>query len=177
MPTTLLEGLLSGITHPVLGLDHLTFMVAIGLAAALAPASLLIIACFVAASLAGTVVHAANFDFAYSEQLVAISVILAGLLLLTGYGSKRSIWLPFALLAGLVHGYAFGETILWANLDVTAAYTAGVLGVLVAITVAIMLVISKVLKVSDAQSIPVRAAGGVFAMIGIYLLIGLLHGD
>src|SRR5215475_7242971 len=166
MPTNLLEGLLSGITHPALGLDHLTFMVVIGLVAALANTSLLVIGCFVAASLVGIVVHAANFDFAYSEQLVAISVILAGLLLLTGYGSKRSIWLPFALLAGLVHGYAFGETILGANLDV-----------LVAITVAIMLVISKVLKVSDAQSIPVRAAGGVFAMIGIYLLIGLLHGD
>jgi hypothetical protein len=54
---------------------------------------------------------------------------------------------------------------------------AGVLGVLVAITATILLVISKVLKVSDAQSIPVRAAGGAIAMIGIYLLIGLLHGD
>ena len=177
MPTNLMEGLLSGITHPVVGLDHLTFMLVIGLVAALANASLRVIGCFVVASLVGIVVHAANFDFAYSEQLVAFSVILAGLLLLMGYGSKRSIWLPFAVIAGLVHGYAFGETILGANLDVTAAYTAGVLGVLVAITVAIMLVISKVLKVSDAQSIPVRAAGGVFAMIGIYLLIGLLHGD
>jgi hydrogenase/urease accessory protein HupE len=73
------------------------------------------------------------FDFAYSEQLMAISAILAGLLLLTGYGSKRSIWVPFALVAGLVHGYAFGETILGANLDVTAAYMAGVLGIVVAI--------------------------------------------
>src|SRR5262249_17358675 len=107
MPTTLLEGLLSGITHPIAGVDHLTFMVAIGLAAALAEASLLVIAFFVAASLVGIVVHAANFDFAYSEQLVAISVILAGLLLLMGYGSKRSIWLPFAVITGLVHGYAF----------------------------------------------------------------------
>src|SRR5262249_54705679 len=129
MPTTLLEGLLSGITHPAVGLDHLTFMLVIGLVAGLANASLLIIACFV-------VIHAANFDFACSEQLVAISVILAGLLLLMGYGSKRSIWLPFAAIAGLVHGYAFGETVLGANLDVTAAYMAGILAIVVAITVA-----------------------------------------
>ena len=80
------------------------------------------------------------------------------------------------VLSGLVHGYAFGETILGANLDVTAAYMAGVLGVVTAITVAAMLVISKGLKVSDAQSIAVRAVGGVFAMIGIYLIIGL-QGD
>src|SRR5262245_22698769 len=149
MPTTLLEGLLSGITHPVFGLDHLTFMIAIGLAAALSAASFLIIACFVAACLAGTVVHAANFDFAFSEQLVAISVILAGLLLLTGYGSKRWIWPVFALLCGLVHGYAFGETILGANLDVTAAYLVGLLGIVVVVAVTVMLVISKGLKVSN----------------------------
>jgi urease accessory protein len=177
VPTTLLEGLLSGITHPAVGLDHLTFMVVIGLVAVLAPESFVIIACFVASCLAGTVVHAVNFDFAYSEQLVAISVILAGLLLLTGYGSKRWIWLAFALLSGLVHGYAFGETILGANLDVTAAYMIGLLGVIVAITVAAMLVISKGLKVSNPGSIPVRAAGGIVAAIGIYLLIGLLRGD
>jgi urease accessory protein len=108
---------------------------------------------------------------------VAISVILAGLLLLTGYGSTRSIWLPFTVIAGLVHGYAFGETVLGANLDVTAVYMAGVLGVVVAITVAMLLVISRVLKVSDAQSISVRTAGGVVAAIGFYLLIGLLRGD
>jgi len=157
MPTTLLEGFLSGITHPAVGFDHLTFMVAIGIAAALAPASLVIIACFIAACLPGTVVHAANFDFAYSEQLVASSVILAGLLLLLGYGSNRSIWLAFALLSGLVHGYAFGETILGANLDVTAAYMIELFGVVVAITVAVM-AISKGLKTSNAASIPRRTA-------------------
>src|SRR5262245_61345954 len=177
MPTTLLEALLGGITHPVLGLDHLTFMIALGLAAALAPAGLLIITAFAAASLTGNIVHAANFDFAYSEQLVAASVILAGLLLLMGYAAKRPIWLPFVLAAGLVHGYAFGEMILGANLDVTAAYMAGVLVVVLAITVAVMLAVSKGLKFTDARSIPVRAAGGVVAAIGIYLLIALLHGD
>jgi len=69
-------------------------MVAIGLAAALAPASLVIIACFAAASLAGTVVHAANFDFAYSEHLVAISVILAGLLLLMAFDRSAGFGWP-----------------------------------------------------------------------------------
>src|SRR5262249_62294954 len=137
--------------HAAVGLHHPTFMIAIGIAAARVRASPLVIACFVAASLVGIVVHVANFDFAFSEQLVAISVILAGLLLLMGYGSKRWIWLPFAVIAGLVHGYAFGETILGANLDVTAVYMAGVLGVVVAITVAVMLVVSKGLKLTNAE--------------------------
>jgi hypothetical protein len=41
----------------------------------------------------------------------------------------------------------------------------------------VMLVISKGLKVSNPASIPIRAAGGIVAAIGVYLLIGLLHGD
>jgi urease accessory protein len=177
MPTTLLEGFLSGISHPVVGLDHLTFMVMIGLVAALMPSGLAVIASFVVASEIGIVIHAANYDFAYSEQLVATTVILGGLLLIAGYGSKPFIWLPFAFIAGLIHGYAFGETILGANLDVTGAYILGVLGVIVAITAAVMLALSKWLKVSDAASIPVRAAGAIIASIGIYLLIAVLRGD
>jgi len=54
-----------------------------------------------------------------------------------------------AVIAGLAHGYAFGETVLGANLDVTATYMAGVVGTVVAITVAVMLVTSKVLKVAS----------------------------
>ena len=97
--------------------------------------------------------------------------LLANLLLFAGQGVGKSH------LAAAIGRNAFGETVLGANLDVTAAYMAGVLGVVVAITMTILLVIAKVLKVSDAQSIPVRAAGGVIAMIGIYLLIGILHAD
>ena len=177
MPTTLLEGLLSGISHPAVGLDHLTFMVVVGLVAALMPSGAALIASFVVASLIGVVIHAANYDFAYSEQLVAATVILAGLLLIAGYGSRRSIWLTFAVIAGLIHGYAFGETILGANRDVAGAYMLGVLGTVIAITAAVTLVVSKGWKVSDAASVPVRAVGAVVAAIGIYLLIALLRGE
>ena len=39
-PTTLYEGLVSGLAHPVIGLDHLAFIVAAGLIAAVAGMSL-----------------------------------------------------------------------------------------------------------------------------------------
>src|SRR5947208_1258495 len=97
--------------------------------------------------------------------------------MLTGYGSKRSIWLSFAVIAGLAHGYALGETILGANADVTATYMAGALGIMVAITVAVMLATSNVLKIADAQSIFVRTAGGAVAAMGFHVLIGLLQGE
>jgi urease accessory protein len=81
MPTTFLEGLWSGIGHPAIGLDHLTFVVVLGIVAAMAPAGATMIASFVVA--AGVVIHAANFEFALSEQLVSFSVVIAGVLLAT----------------------------------------------------------------------------------------------
>jgi urease accessory protein len=35
MPTTILEGLQSGLTHPAVGLDHLAFILVLGVVAAL----------------------------------------------------------------------------------------------------------------------------------------------
>jgi urease accessory protein len=43
MPTTFLDGLLSGLQHPALGLDHLAFIVVLGVAAAFTRAGIPII--------------------------------------------------------------------------------------------------------------------------------------
>ena len=82
MPTTFLEGLLSGLSHPSVGLDHLAFILLLGVVAALIPAGLALIAAFAATAAVGAAVHAVNFDFPLSEQLVALSVVLAGALYL-----------------------------------------------------------------------------------------------
>jgi urease accessory protein len=50
MPTTFLEGLLSGVQHPALGLDHLVFIVVLGVAAALTRGAIPMIGAFLAAA-------------------------------------------------------------------------------------------------------------------------------
>jgi len=177
MPITVLEGLLAGFRHPAVGLDHLTFMIVIGIAAALVPAGAAVIASFVVSSLVGVLIHAANFDFPYSEHAVATSVMVAGVLLLIGYGGKRAAWLPLAIVAGLIHGYAFGETILGADWPVIAAYMLGILGTITAIPVAVMLLASKAVRLPNASSLLLRTAGGVVVCLGIYLLISVVRGD
>ena len=78
--------------------------------------------------LVGIVVHAANFDFGYCEQLVAISVIMAGFLLLTGYGSKRWIWLPFKLRHCRVVGMTLAFTLMNRRASLLALLSAALFG-------------------------------------------------
>jgi urease accessory protein len=125
MPTTFLEGLLSGLSHPALGLDHLAFIVVLGVAAALTRAGIPLILTFVATAAVATYARAINFDYPYVEQLVALTVVAAGVLVALGLGARRLIWLPFAAVAGLLHGYAFGEEVLGADGPVIAAYVIG----------------------------------------------------
>lgn len=174
MPTTFLEGLQSGLTHPALGLDHLAFILVLGVVAALIPAGIPLIAAFIATAAVGTLVHAVNFDFPLSEQLVALSVLIAGLLIAIGLGAKQLIWLPFIGVAGLLHGYAFGEEILGADGAVIGAYLIGVVIVCSAIALAVMQITSKVLALSDAGSRPLRIGGALIGILGIVLLAQLI---
>lgn len=174
MPTTFLEGLLSGLSHPAVGLDHLAFVVVLGVVAALVSAGIPLIAAFIATAAIGTVVHAVNYDFPLSEQLVALSVVIAGVLIALGLGAKQLIWLPFAGIAGLLHGYAFGETVLGADGMVIGAYVIGVVAVCSVIALGIMLVASRVLGLSDARWPPLRAAGALVGILGIVLLVQLM---
>ena len=173
MPTTFLEGLLSGLHHPAVGLDHLVFLVVLGVAAALMRAGVLTILAFVATAVIGTYARAVNFDYPYVEQLVSLSVVVAGLLIAFGLGAKKLIWLPLAAVAGLLHGYAFGEEVLGADGPVIAAYMIGVTVVCLAIALAVMLVSSKVLALSDPGSRLLRIAGALVAVLGIVLLAQL----
>jgi urease accessory protein len=177
MPTTFLEGLLSGLQHPALGLDHLAFIVVLGVAAALARAGLLLILAFVATTAVATYARAINFDYPYVEQLVALTVIVAGVLIALGLGARKLVWLPFAAVAGLLHGYAFGEEVLGADGAPIAAYIIGGTVACAAIAYAAKLIASWVPGLSDARWWPLRVAGVLVAVLGVYLLAQLVIGE
>ncbi len=124
-PTTFWHGLLSGLGHPILGPDHLMFVLALGVTAAFAAPGLLIPAAFIAATMAGVLVHAAGFDIPLAEALVGATLMVLGAVFLTGRTFTSPVWLVFSALAGIVHGYAFGETIVGADRGVIGAYLAG----------------------------------------------------
>ena len=108
-PATFVEGLLSGLGHPVIGPDHLAFLLAIGVAVGVGGLNLALPALFVVASAIGVTLHVNGVDLPAAELVVAVSVLLAGFLIASGRALPVSIWAGLFAVAGLFHGYAFGE--------------------------------------------------------------------
>lgn len=170
-PTTFMEGFLSGIGHPVIGIDHLAFIIAIGIAAAFVNGGAGIIAGFIAASSLGVLAHVIELNVPLVEVLVAASVIVAGAALAVGLTSARAGWLLLAVIAGLFHGYAFGETVVGAERTVIGAYLIGLAIIMAAIATVAMLVSRKFFAATETNPIGLRTAGGALAALGLFLLV------
>ena len=75
IPSTFAEGFLSGLGHPVIGIDHLAFVVAVGLLAALSSKFGMIIPCaFTVATAIGTGIHLQSVNLPVPELIIAASV-------------------------------------------------------------------------------------------------------
>lgn len=173
-PSTFLEGFLSGIGHPVIGPDHLAFIVAIGIAAAFVPKGFRVIAAFIAASTLGVLLHTAALNIPLAEQAVALSVVVAGGLLAFGRGPRLSFWPPLAALAGLFHGFAFGEAVVGAERAVVGAYLIGIAIIASVIAGALMIFASRVIDFKEPAMKQLRPAGVLLACIGVVMLAGSL---
>jgi urease accessory protein len=136
LPVTFMQGLLSGLAHPIIGLDHFAAIVGVGIVAALIGRGVLPVLAFSAALILGVVLHLESANIPAAEVLVGLSTLLIGGLVVL----RRSIGiLPSAVLfaaAGVVHGYALGESIVGAEPSPLGAYLAGLLVVQTVIAVA-----------------------------------------
>ncbi|WP_119422149.1 HupE/UreJ family protein [Desertibaculum subflavum] len=124
-PATLAQGLLSGLAHPVIGLDHLAFVVAAGVLAAPLAGRFLLPAAFVVAGLAAALWHVAGFDLPAAEIGVPLSVLVLGGIVLWGRALPAQLLAALFALAGLLHGYALAETVVGAETTPVVAYLAG----------------------------------------------------
>ena len=130
-PDNFLNGFLSGLAHPVIGLDHLAFVVASGLIAVGMEQGLLIPIAFVIATLIGTGIHLQGINLLFPEGIVALSVVIFGLILtlkkgLQNHSNLYTIALAtLAMIAGIFHGYAYGESIIGARVAALVAYLIG----------------------------------------------------
>lgn len=122
MPETLLHGLLSGVGHPIIGPDHLAFIVAAGVLAALAGRPLTAPLGLVAGALAGAAIHLGAVNLPGAEVLVALSALLAGVAVLLGARAGAGLLVGAFAIAGVFHGYAYAEAVIGAEQGVIAAY-------------------------------------------------------
>ena len=169
LPASVMSGLLSGIGHPIIGLDHLAFIAGVGIASAFLPRGIIAIAAFVVATVVGCALHLRGVTLPGAEFIVAGSVLFVGVAIMSGRAMPAILAASIFALAGLFHGYAYGEAIFGAEQTPVAAYLIGFAAIQTAIAAAAML-ITKGLA-SMASAVPARLAGAVIAGIGLTFLV------
>jgi urease accessory protein len=168
MPVTLTDGLLSGLGHPIIGLDHFAAVVAVGCLAAAHPKGWGLIIGFVIAMMAGVAAHLQGATVPGAELLVAGTVIALGAVLVTHRQLSAAIALVLFVAVGWIHGYALGESIFGAEQTPLWAYLIGLAVIQSAVALAAMS-IARLLTQRDALRL--RLVGAGIAGIGIAIIV------
>lgn len=159
------EGLAAGFTHPLLGIDHLVAMLAIGLWAAQAgfARGWVLPAAFLGGMAGGIGLGLMTALPAWIEPGVAATVLVLGLVVALAVPMRAAVALPLAGVFGLLHGAAHG----------------GEIGGSVLLTAAGMLAASAVLhatgfamgRLASGRAAWLRSGGAGIALAGAALLV------
>lgn len=175
LPSNFFEGFVAGLAHPIVGLDHFAFVVAVGLLAAVSRQGIKIPVAFVLAAMAGTGLHLTQLTLPAAEFVISGSVLLFGVLLAMKQRPNDWILTGLAAIVGLFHGYAYGEAIFGAEMTPLVAYLAGFTVIQLVVAIAAFLLGKAVLKQATEQpALPLRFAGCVICGIGIAFLSTLI---
>lgn len=176
---TFTHGLASGVGHPVLGFDHLFFVLAMGVAALFTGRKLLTPAAYIGAMLAGTALMYAGIAMPIAETVIVLSLIVLGGIVLSGKALGTTAALVIFATFGLFHGSAFGGTIAGQEGGIGGAV---LLGYLIGLGVTQYLVaiaagwaVEK-LGATDASAINARLGGAMVAGVGVFLALEILEG-
>jgi urease accessory protein len=162
--------MLSGLGHPVIGIDHFAAVVAIGCLAAAHRAGAALAVGFVLAMMAGVAVHLHGTTVPGAELLVALSVIVLGAILLRTPQLPLSAALGLFVLVGLTHGYALGESIYGAEPAPLYAYLLGLAVIQSVVALGAMTIARSVTRRSGEPS-TLRLIGAGIAGIGLAVLV------
>ena len=170
-PATFGEGILSGLGHPVIGLDHFAAVVAVGCLAAAHRAAYALVMAFVLAMMAGVALHLHGATVPGAEILVALSVIALGALMLGDRQMPVSAALILFAIVGGVHGYALGESIYGAEPTPLYAYLLSLAIVQSAIALTAATFARSLIQRRGADLSPLRLVGAGIAGIGLAVLM------
>ena len=171
LPETFAQGFLSGLGHPVIGLDHAAFIVAAGFFLAPVGGGMWGVLAIIGGSLFGAALHLLGVGLTGGEVGVALSVILIGGLVM----ARRRIELPWLAaglaLAGMLHGYAYAESIFGAEAAPLVAYLIGFSLVQLGIAAAAFLFHRRLIAAREAWTNPVSSGlGAAVGAIGVVFL-------
>ena len=174
-PAGFAEGFLSGLGHPVIGFDHLAFVIAVGLIAAFHRNHVLMPAAFVAGTVGGAVLTLAAVTLPFAELVITGSVIAAGAVAMRGRMTDLRVAGGAAAAVGLFHGWAYGATIVGAEPTPIFAYLAGFGLVQMAIAIGVAMLVKNIWKSLDAGALQPRLAGAAIAGVGITYMVEIVE--
>jgi urease accessory protein len=166
------SGFVSGLTHPLFGLDHVTAMVAVGIWGAFLgrPAIWILPVVFPLVMAFGGVLGIAGVPIPSIETGIAVSSVVLGLLIV--FATKAPLWVA-AIVVGafaIFHGHAHGTELPGAVSPL--AYSIGFV-----ISTGLLhlagILFGEVIRLPKGDWI-LRAGGGVIALAGIGFLTGAL---
>ncbi|QSJ20010.1 HupE/UreJ family protein [Nostoc sp. UHCC 0702] len=171
------EGFLWGIANPVIGLDRLASVVAIGLLSAGIVRGIWIAFSFVLATILGTVIYLFGVNLPGAEVAIPISSMIFGTMLVL---TNRPNWLILALLgaiAGLFQGYSDGQSIMEAGIIPLFAYILGVAVTQYAVTMSAREIGNTIIpkNINGILSRTILFVGFAFCAMGIVFLKSLLN--
>ncbi len=169
-PATFGEGILSGLGHPIIGLDHFAAVVAVGCLAALHRSAFTLVVAFVLAMMTGVALHLNGATVPGAEILVAFTVIALGALMLRREQMPAGTALVLFAMVGTIHGYALGESIYGAEPTPLYAYLIGLAVIQCAVAFAAIGIIRGLMQRSTDLS-PLRLVGAGVAGIGLAILM------
>ena len=176
-PETFAHGFLSGIGHPLIGLDHSAFVVAVGLVCAFLASRYLLPAVFVGGTMLGCLaMYAFGLALPAGELMIAASVLVIGAAAVWGRQLDRNLLVGFFALAGLFHGNAYAEAIVGAEATPLVAYLLGFGLVQYTVAIGAMWLVLGVWKASSSLALQPRIAGAVIAGVGATFLIENVEG-
>jgi urease accessory protein len=164
IPANFLQGFFSGIGHPLIEIDHFVFIIAVGLLAAIERRGFLIPVAFVLAAMLGTGAYLANASVPGVELFVSGSILLFGILLAIKDRPNSTAIAALSGLAGLFHGYAYGEAILGAEMTPLLAYLTGFTVIQLLVSLAVFWVAKSTIGQASAKF---RSAGLVICGVGL----------
>ena len=180
LPTNFFEGIMSGFGHPVIGFDHLAFIIASGLIALKITRGIFIPVAFVIATGIGAGIHLISINLPIPEIIIAASVVTFGILIAienkqqpnSDYRFKVTV---LAVLAGIFHGYAYGEGIFGAEPTPMVAYLIGFIMIQLVIALGTFFIASKIIRTIPAKYLT-QFAGTAIAACGIVFLSSAIIG-
>jgi urease accessory protein len=166
------EGFIWGIAEPVIGLDRLAGIIAIGLLSARFLRGVWISLAFVLAAFLGQIIHLLALNLSGAEAAISICTIIFGILLVL---PTQIGWLACTILcvmAGLSQGYADGQVITHVDIVIIITYLTGVTLAQTIIIMSAREIGTIITKTAINQILPrtMRWVGLTFCAIGIVFL-------